>query len=53
MKVTDLFSGCGGFSKGFVDAGFELNQAIEIDESAAETYWSKLSRNGWRWKERN
>ena len=45
MLVTDLFSGCGGFSKGFFDLGFKLNQAIEIDESASDTYERNLKLN--------
>jgi len=24
MKVLDLFCGCGGFSSGFINAGFEV-----------------------------
>lgn len=38
MNVLDLFSGCGGMSKGFELAGFNINFAIEKDAAAAETY---------------
>ena len=37
-KVTDLFSGCGGFTLGFTKLGFTVNQAFEIDEMACMTY---------------
>jgi DNA (cytosine-5)-methyltransferase 1 len=38
LKVIDLFSGCGGFSKGFEQAGFEIVAANDIFKEAAETY---------------
>lgn len=37
-KVIDLFSGVGGFSLGFRQAGFEIAVANEIDESIAKSY---------------
>jgi len=36
--VVDLFAGCGGFSKGFLDAGFDVRLAVEIDEWACQTF---------------
>lgn len=38
MKVIDLFSGAGGFSKGFERAGFDILIANEIDTMIANTY---------------
>lgn len=38
MKVLDLFSGCGGFSKGFADAGFETIAFVEWWKPAATTF---------------
>ncbi|MFC7288770.1 DNA cytosine methyltransferase [Herminiimonas glaciei] len=38
MRVVDLFAGCGGLSKGFEQAGFELTLAVEQWEAARTTY---------------
>lgn len=38
MKVIDLFAGCGGFSAGFLQAGFEIVAAVEYDKMIAQTY---------------
>ncbi|MFX1237208.1 MAG: DNA cytosine methyltransferase, partial [Promethearchaeota archaeon] len=38
FTVIDLFSGCGGFSQGFIKAGFEVIVASEIWEPAIESY---------------
>lgn len=38
MKVIDLFAGCGGFSTGFIQAGYDVSKAVEFDESIAKTY---------------
>lgn len=37
-KIIDLFCGCGGLSKGFEDAGFEIKTAIDIWDDAIKTY---------------
>lgn len=37
-RVLDLFSGCGGISLGFQEAGFQNTAAIEIDPEAAASY---------------
>src|SRR3989338_5437772 len=36
--VLDLFSGCGGFSSGFMQAGFEVVGFVEYWKPAIETY---------------
>lgn len=38
MNAIDLFAGCGGFSLGFIKAGFHITKAVEIDSSIANTY---------------
>ena len=38
MNVLDLFSGCGGLSLGFRQAGYTVDKAVEFDSSIANTY---------------
>lgn len=38
MKVIDLFCGCGGFSKGFEQAGFDICLGIDVWQDAIRTY---------------
>jgi DNA (cytosine-5)-methyltransferase 1 len=38
IKVFDFFSGCGGTSKGFQQAGLELTLALDFDPDAANTF---------------
>ena len=37
-KIIDLFCGCGGLSKGFEMAGFEIKLAIDMWNDAVKTY---------------
>lgn len=36
--VIDMFSGCGGLSRGFIDAGFEVLLGVDFDEAALKTF---------------
>lgn len=36
--VIDMFSGCGGLSRGFMDAGYEVLIGIDHDEMALKTF---------------
>lgn len=38
LKVLDLFSGCGGLSRGFMDAGFEIILGVDNNATALETF---------------
>ncbi len=38
MKVLDLFSGCGGFSYGFQDAGFDVLLGVDNATNALSTF---------------
>lgn len=42
MKVASLFSGCGGFDLGFLQAGHEVCFACDIDFKACLTYKMNL-----------
>jgi DNA (cytosine-5)-methyltransferase 1 len=37
-KIIDLFSGCGGLSKGFEEAGFKVALAIDLWQDAIDTF---------------
>ena len=37
-NVLDLFCGAGGFSKGFIDAGFNVVLGVDNDEMALKTF---------------
>jgi DNA (cytosine-5)-methyltransferase 1 len=42
VSVVDFFSGCGGTSKGFADAGLKVVAAIDHDEDSASTFTSNF-----------
>lgn len=44
MYAIDLFAGCGGLSKGFMDAGFDVIVGVDNDNAALETF--KLNHSG-------
>lgn len=43
----DLYSGCGGFSLGMIQAGMKCLAAVEYAPDAAFTYWRNLCLLGW------
>jgi DNA (cytosine-5)-methyltransferase 1 len=43
MRVVDLFAGCGGLSKGFQDAGFNIVAAFDNWEPAINVYKKNFS----------
>ena len=42
LKVVDLFCGCGGFSLGFLQAGYEVVAAVDNSTMALATYYYNL-----------
>ena len=44
MNAIDLFAGCGGLSKGFMDAGFNIVVGVDNDQAALNTF--ALNHNG-------
>lgn len=46
--AIDLYSGCGGFSLGFMMAGIRVLLGVEWDSAAADTYYFNLQVPVWR-----
>lgn len=38
LNVIDLFAGCGGLSKGFIDSGYKVLLGVDNDEAALKTF---------------
>lgn len=47
LKVLDLFSGAGGMSEGFLQAGFHIVSATDYSKEAAETYINRHKQLGY------
>lgn len=45
MKVISLFSGCGGFDLGFIESGYEVIWANDIDKNAMLTYTQNIGKH--------
>lgn len=45
MKAIDLFAGAGGFSLAAYNVGIDVQAAIELDQQAAESYYTNLVKN--------
>jgi len=45
MSILSLFSGCGGCSLGLMQAGLEVNAAVDIDQDACDTYSANIRQN--------
>ena len=46
LKVLDLFAGCGGLSRGFMDAGFEVVLGVDNEPAALETFKANHGGSG-------
>ena len=44
LKVIDLFSGAGGLSQGFRDAGCNIISAVEINKNLSQTFRNNFKK---------
>jgi DNA (cytosine-5)-methyltransferase 1 len=44
LQILSLFSGCGGLDLGFLQAGFNIQAAFDIDRDAAATYRDNIGQ---------
>ena len=49
LTVVDLFCGCGGFSLGFMQAGWNVVVGVDNEFSALYTYWVNLCGKESKW----
>src|SRR5258708_1438914 len=47
--ALDLFAGAGGFSLGFIQAGWNVVAALDYSADALTTYWYNLCNETSRW----
>lgn len=45
FSIIDVFCGIGGMSKGFLDAGFQVNEAIDLDKEKVSIYNNIFGEN--------
>lgn len=45
FSIIDILCGIGGMSKGFLDAGYQVNEAIDYDKNKVKIYESIFGRN--------
>ena len=42
LTCVDLFSGAGGLSRGFMDAGYDVVLGVDFDDAALKTFKANL-----------